>query len=312
MLHPFTPETLKSALHLLNKGGVLGFPTETVYGVGGDARQDKACACIFDLKNRPTFNPLIIHGHTLQSFTPHVHWNEKARILAESFWPGPLTLILPRKATSSLSLLATAGLDSVAIRIPQHPLALRLLEAFEAPLAAPSANPSGKISPTQSQHVDQAFPSLFIFDGGDSTIGVESTIIDLISPSPALLRPGGISRESIEAIIGPLRKPLEGPIKAPGLLKSHYAPHLPLRYNILNPSEDEAYLAFGMTPHTGSHVLNLSENGNLEEAASNFFKMLRLLDRPSFKGIAVAPIPLTGFGLALNDRLERAAFERTF
>lgn len=310
MIHSFTPNTLKKAIMFLRKGELIGLPTETVYGLGGDATQDQAIARIFEVKNRPSFNPLIIHGHSLASFNKHVIWNEKAGALAKAFWPGPLTLVLPRSPSSSISLLASAGLDSLAVRIPKHPVALTILEAFGGVIAAPSANLSGKVSPTQSHHVEEDFPNLFILEGNSTSVGLESTIIDLTGPSPELLRPGGISRENIEAVVGTLEQPSTSYIKSPGRLKSHYAPLLPLRLNAHSPLETEAYLAFGPTSLKGPHILNLSKNKNLQEAASNLFKMMRLLDKTFLKGIAVAPIPLTGLGLAINDRLERAAAPR--
>lgn len=310
MIHPFTLKALEEAIVLLRKGELIGLPTETVYGLAGDATQDQAIARIFETKNRPSFNPLIIHGNSTAAFNEHVIWNEKADALAQIFWPGPLTLVLPRQSSSSLSLLASAGLDSLAIRIPHHPVALALLEAFGGLIAAPSANISGKVSPTQSHHVQEDFPDLFILEGKDTSIGLESTIIDLTGSSPELLRPGGISREDIEAVVGPLENPSTSSIKSPGLLKSHYAPCLPLRLNASSPLEGEAYLAFGETPLKGPHILNLSENKNLQEAAENLFRMIRLLDKTSLKGMAVAPIPLIGLGVAINDRLERAAAPR--
>jgi L-threonylcarbamoyladenylate synthase len=310
MIYPFTPNILKEAVTLLRKGDLIGLPTETVYGLAGDATQDQAIARIFSTKNRPSFNPLIIHGNSPDAFNEHVIWNAKAEALAESFWPGPLTLVLPRHPSSSLSLLASAGLDSLAIRIPRHPVALTLLEAFGGLIAAPSANLSGKVSPTQSHHVEEDFPDLFILEGEDTSIGLESTIIDLTGPFPGLLRPGGIPREDIEAVVGPLEQAVTSSIKSPGLLKSHYAPRLPLRLNVNIPLEGEAFLAFGPTPLIGPHILNVSENKNLQEAASNLFRMIRLLDKTCLKGMAVAPIPLVGLGVAINDRLERAAAPR--
>lgn len=305
-----TTEAIQEAADLLRKGELIGLPTETVYGLAGDATLDKACAYIFEKKNRPSFNPLIIHGHSKKVFKGQVIWNEKAETLAKIFWPGPLTLVLPRNPSSSLSLLASAGLESLAIRVPHHPVALALLQKFDGLLAAPSANLSGKMSPTSPHHVEEDFPDLLIFEGGPSPVGLESTIIDLTGSSPLLLRPGGIAREDIESVLGPIEISTSSKIKAPGLLKSHYAPKLSLRLNAETPLTGEAYLAFGPTFFQGSHILNLSQTGNLIEAASNFFKMLRLLDQPSFKKIAVAPIPLTGLGLALNDRLMRAAAPR--
>jgi L-threonylcarbamoyladenylate synthase len=278
--------------------------------LAADATQDLAVAAIFEKKKRPTFNPLIIHGLSSQALQEHVLWNEKAETLALAFWPGPLTLILPRLETSSLSLLVSAGLDSLAVRAPHHPIALALLQAYGKPLAAPSANPSGKMSPTQANHVREDFPDLFVLDGGDTLVGLESTIVDLTGDTPVLLRPGGLSREKIESVIGPLEMPLTSAIKAPGMMTSHYAPRLPLRLNVQEPLNGEAYLAFGETSHSGKHALNLSETGNLTEAAANFFKMLRLLDHSDCHQIAVAPIPFRGLGVGLNDRLTRAAAPR--
>lgn len=305
-----TPARLEEASHILRNAGLVGFPTETVYGLAADATQDRAVADIFKKKRRPTFNPLIIHGHSSQIFQKHVLWNEKAEALAQAFWPGPLTLILPRLDASSLSLLASAGLNSLAVRVPDHPIALALLRTFGRPLAAPSANLSGKISPTQASHVEEDFPDLFILDGEDTSVGLESTIVDLTEKIPILLRPGGLSQEKIEAVIGPLITSSVSTIKAPGMMTSHYAPRLPLRLNVHEPLRGEAYLAFGPTSHEGQHVLNLSPKGDLTEAAANFFKMLRLLDCPNWQGISAAPIPLIGLGVALNDRLARAAAPR--
>jgi len=310
MIVPPTPQALEEAICLLHKGELLGLPTETVYGLAADATQDLAVAAIFEKKNRPTFNPLIIHGISIQSFKEHVLWNERAEILAQVFWPGPLTLVLPRLPSSSLSLLVSAGLDTLAVRVPHHDIALTLLKKFGKLLAAPSANSSGKISPTQASHVEEDFPDLFILDGGNTCVGLESTIVDLTEPSSLLLRPGGISQEEIESLIGPLQVPFDLSLKAPGMMKSHYAPHLPLRLNAEAPLENEAYLAFGPTSWEGDHVLNLSQKADLTEAAANLFKMMRLLDCKAFHRIAVASIPFQGLGNALNDRLQRAAAPR--
>lgn len=301
---------IEEACRLLRMGELIGLPTETVYGLAADATQDLAVASIFEKKKRPSFNPLIIHGASRDVFQDHVIWNKKAEALAQAFWPGPLTLVLPRLESSSLSLLVSAGLNSLAVRVPHHPLALSLLQAYGTPLAAPSANPSGKISPTQARHVEEDFPDLFILDGGDTAVGIESTIVDLTTQTPLLLRPGGLSQEQIEDIIGKLEVSHQNTVKAPGMMISHYAPTLPLRLNVLEPFEGEAYLAFGSSSHQGNHVLNLSSGGNLTEAAANLFKMLRLLDRPDYCRIAVGPIPFVGLGLALNDRLARAAAPR--
>lgn len=300
-------ESLEKALQILHAGGLIGLPTETVYGLAADATQDLAVAKIFEQKNRPSLNPLIIHGATQTTFQEHVEWDDRAQLLADSFWPGPLTLVLPRKSTSPISLLASAGLETLAVRVPHHPVALDLLKKFGKPLAAPSANRSGKVSPTTAEHVIEDFPNLFILNGGATTIGLESTILDLTSTDLLILRPGGISREELEAVIGPIQMHDSSTIKAPGMMKSHYAPHLPLRLNALEPQPGEAFLAFGPIAQSN---LNLSATGDLQEAAANLFKMLRLLDQMEFKGIAIAPIPMQGLGLALNDRLQRAAAPR--
>ncbi len=305
-----TVEPIQNALGVLRDGGLIGLPTETVYGLAADATQDRAVAQIFDKKKRPSFNPLIIHGQSKEAFAGQVIWTEKADLLAQTFWPGPLTLVLKRSPSASLSLLVSAGLPSLAIRVPSHPIALRVLQAFGGLLAAPSANLSGKVSPTHASHVEEDFPDLLILDGGATSLGLESTIVDLTGPVPLLLRPGGIPQEDIDSMIGPLGTPCSSHIKAPGMMKSHYAPRLPLRLNADKPLKDEAYLAFGPTPYEGPHVLNLSQQEDLTEAAANLFKMLRLLDHPSYQGIAVAPIPLVRLGLAVNDRLYRAAAPR--
>jgi L-threonylcarbamoyladenylate synthase len=305
-----TQENYQEAIHKLQKNELIGLPTETVYGLAADATSDLAVARIFEAKKRPTFNPLIIHGSSQETFKDHVVWNDMAEMLSQAFWPGPLTLVLPRLPTSPISLLTSAGLSSLAVRIPHHPVALDLLSRFKGVLAAPSANLSGRISSTQANHVQEDFPDLFILDGGNTTIGLESTIIDLTTSTPLLLRPGGLLLEEIELLIGPLKTPCQFSIKAPGMMKSHYAPSLPLRLNVKKPLENEAYLAFGDTPFKGDHILNLSPSSDLTEAAANLFKMMRLLDRTQFCGIAAAPIPLKGLGIALNDRLLRAAAPR--
>jgi len=306
----FNDNTINEAIHILRSGHLIGLPTETVYGLAADATQDIAVARIFEAKKRPTFNPLIIHGSASNTFAAHVVWNEMAELLANEFWPGPLTLVLPRLHSSSISLLASGGLNTLAIRVPSHPIALEILNTFDGLIAAPSANLSGFMSPTQALHVAESFPELFIVDGGNANIGLESTIIDLSGPIPTLLRPGGITIENIESVIGTIDSHCIGHIRAPGMMKSHYCPMIPIRLNTHQPDENEAYLAFGNTDVTGDHVLNLSPDKNMTEAASNLFKMMRLLDKPNFKAIAVAPIPLCGLGLALNDRLARAAAPR--
>jgi L-threonylcarbamoyladenylate synthase len=303
-------DSINEAVRILKSGKLIGLPTETVYGLAADATQDIAVARIFETKNRPSFNPLIIHGSSAEVFKRHVKWNDLANDLAKAFWPGPLTLVLPRLASSSISLLTSAGLDTIAVRVPNCSIALDLLTTFDDVLAAPSANISGRISPTEALHVDEAYPELFILDGGSSPVGLESTIVDLTGTLPILLRPGGITLEDLERVIGPIQTYFQHKIKAPGMLNSHYCPTLTLTLNVLQPRQNEAYLAFGPSPHHGEHVLNLSPTADLTEAAANLFRMLRVLDKPCYEGVSVAPIPLNGMGLAVNDRLIRAAAPR--
>ncbi|MBN9564858.1 MAG: threonylcarbamoyl-AMP synthase [Alphaproteobacteria bacterium] len=306
--------TTKEAVKKLKAGKVIVFPTETVYGLGADASNDSAVASVYEIKNRPTFNPLIIHYSSIDLAKKDAVFNENASKLAAAFWPGPLTLVLQKKISANISLLATAGLDTVAIRIPSHPLALELLDEFGGPIAAPSANPSGYVSPTSIEHVKKMFHQtpLPILDGGSCTVGLESTIIDLSDEVPILLRPGGITEEKITRLIGPLaQKAGSKQIKSPGQQLSHYAPKIPLRMKATYVRPKEAYLGFGKHEYDqGAHLLNLSPKGDLIEAAANLFAMLHELDDPIYDGIAVAPIPETGLGVAINDRLKRAAGER--
>jgi L-threonylcarbamoyladenylate synthase len=306
--------SIKDATKKLRTGKVIVFPTETVYGLGADASNDSAVATVYEIKNRPTFNPLIIHYPSVELARKDAIFNASALSLAQAFWPGPLTLILPKKISANLSLLATAGLDTVAIRIPSHPLALELLNEFCGPIAAPSANPSGSVSPTSIEHVKKMFhqTQLPFLDGGPCTVGLESTIIDLSDEVPIILRPGGITAEKIIRLIGPLaQKADDRQIKSPGQQLSHYAPKIPLRTKATHVRPKEAYLGFGKHEcPQGANLLNLSPKGDLTEAAANLFAMLHELDDPIYDGIAVAPIPETGLGIAINDRLKRAAGER--
>lgn len=310
-----TAETITEAAGLLRDGQLVAFPTETVYGLGGDATSEHAVAAIFEAKGRPSFNPLISHvlgSHDAQKF---VQWNDVADRLATRFWPGPLTLVLPRATPSPIALLATAGLETVAIRAPSHPVAQGLIRATGRPIAAPSANRSGAVSPTRAEHVAESLGTRvpLILDGGPCLVGVESTVLDLTTPTPTLLRPGGATREAIEAVIGTivLSEAIpsgEAAHKSPGQLASHYAPARPVRLGAISVSADEGLLAFGSSAPTGAMLAyNLSPSGNLAEAAANLFTMLRALDRPGIGRIAVVPIPQTGLGLAINDRLRRAA-----
>jgi len=294
---------------LLRAGGLVAFPTETVYGLGGDARNSLAVAGIYEAKGRPRFNPLIVHVADLAMAETFARFDDRARKLAAAFWPGPLTLVLPLLPDTGLSPLVTAELDTVAIRIPAHPVALALIRAFGGPLAAPSANPSGKVSPTRAEHVLQGLSGRIaaIVDGGPCAVGVESSILGLDGPA-TLLRPGGLALEAIETLIGPVALHQPGDkLTAPGQLSSHYAPAAPLRLNA-EASPGVVHIGFG----PGAASLNLSPHGNLAEAAANLFHMLREADRLAGPGgrISVAPIPQTGLGRAINDRLARAAAPR--
>jgi len=292
---------------LLRAGEVVAFPTETVYGLGADATNSDAVLKIYETKGRPRFNPLIVHVADLPMAETLAEFSPLARRLA-AFWPGPLTLVLPRKTNAGLSDIATAGLDTVGIRIPNHPLALELIRAAGRPLAAPSANPSGRLSPTTAEQVLRGFAGRVpVLDGGPAHAGVESTILAVTGDSVTQLRAGALPREEVEAQIGQAIAIAEegGPVTAPGMLASHYAPNARLRIHVEHPEPDEAYLSFGNRPGT----LNLSPSGDLREAARNLFAMLHQLDAVSPR-IAVAPIPDTGLGEAINDRLKRAAAPR--
>lgn len=315
---PPTEENLRAACHLLQSGELLGLPTETVYGLAANARDERAVAKIYEAKGRPSFNPLIIHIRDAVQAAEYTVWHPLAQRLAEAFWPGPLTLVLKRRPESPLSLLAMAGLDSVAVRAPAHPVAREVLRQSGLPLAAPSANRSGRISPTRAHHVAEELEGRLemVLDGGACTVGIESTIVDVQNPeTPLILRPGSITPAMLEAVIG---QPLElsgkkaSAITAPGQMESHYAPHLPVRLQVTHPLPDEILLAFGSPPadrHPAA-MLQLSETGDLLEAAANLFHHLRAADRPGYRGIAVMPIPEEGLGIAINDRLRRAAAPR--
>jgi L-threonylcarbamoyladenylate synthase len=311
-------EDIEAAASALRAGRLVAFPTETVYGLGAVATEDRAVAAIFAAKRRPRFNPLIVHVANRAAASALACWNDAAERLAARFWPGPLSLVLPRAPGSPLSLLVSAGLDTVALRVPAHPLARALLEATALPVAAPSANPAGEISPTTADHVANALGERveIILDGGPCPIGLESTVLDLTGPAPRLLRPGGLVRSRIEAEIGRLQAaPVAGgegeAALSPGQQASHYAPARPVRLDARTAAHDEALLAFGPRPIAGAAMtLNLSAAGDLEEAAANLFAMLRALDRPGIRAIAVMPIPREGLGEAICDRLVRAAAPR--
>ncbi len=299
---------LARAAGILRAGGLVAFPTETVYGLGGDARSDLAAARIFEAKGRPRFNPLIAHVASVEEARRIARFTPEAERLAAAFWPGPLTLVLPLREDAGVAPLVTAGLPTVAVRVPGHPLARRLLAAFGGPVAAPSANPSGKLSPTRAGDVLAGLGGRIaaVVDGGPCPVGVESTIVGLDGP-PRLLRPGGVPAEAIEACLG---QPLAGPADAaapvaPGMLASHYAPGAALRLNATAAAPGELLLGFG--PVAGD--LSLSPAGDLTEAAANLFHHLRALDARGTR-IAVAPIPDHGLGRAINDRLARAAAPR--
>jgi L-threonylcarbamoyladenylate synthase len=313
LLEP-TAANLAQAAHALREGKLVAFPTETVYGLGGDATSDRAVAAIYAAKGRPSFNPLIVHVASFTAASKLVEVTPLAETLARRFWPGALTLVLPRKPHCGLSLLVSAGLDSAAIRVPAHPAAQGLLSMSGLPLAAPSANPSGKMSPTRAEHVAATLGDKVaaIIDGGPCKVGIESTVVSLLNATPKILRPGGITAEQLgEALQMTVEAGSEvGPLHSPGQLESHYAPILPLRLNADSVGAGEALLAFGAGAPAAALSLNLSGGGNLQEAAANLFTMLRALDRPDFTRIAVMPIPETGLGVAINDRLRRAAAPR--
>lgn len=304
-----TPENLQIAAHLLKKEEVVVFPTETVYGLGGLARSDKAVTKIYETKGRPSYNPLIVHVDSLSQAKKIGVFDALTEKIVSFFWPGPLTVVVPLHPEANLSSLATAGLTTVAIRFSAHPLLLSLLRLLKEPLVAPSANPSGFLTSTTASHVHQAFPSVYILDGGPTPKGLESTILSVDEGIVKLLRPGIISQEEIENktnlsvyFVQPTEK-----ISSPGQTLSHYAPSLPLRLNVEEPHKKEAFLGFGKT--NPAPTLNLSPSGSLEEAAHNLFSFLHALDNPAlYSGIAVAPIPQQGVGFAINDRLQRASF----
>ena len=310
-------EGIREAATVLRRGGLVAFPTETVYGLGAIATQDVATARIFLAKGRPANNPLIVHVAALEHALAFAWMDERARRLAEAFWPGPLTLVLPLKTRSIISKLATAGLSTVGVRVPAHPVARALLEHTGLPVAAPSANRSGRPSPTRAEHVltDLGDAVDLLLDGGACPVGVESTVVDASDPERLLmLRPGGIPRERLERVAGTaIESPArDGPVRSPGLLGRHYAPQRPLRLGACEVGPDEGLLAFGPEPLEGARVtLNLSPTGDLREAAANLFAMLRALDREPVRAIAVMPIPQEGLGEAINDRLRRAALPAT-
>jgi L-threonylcarbamoyladenylate synthase len=305
------------AAGLLRDGGLVAFATETVYGLGADATDARAVAAVFAAKGRPRFNPLICHYPDAAAAFADVAATDMARRLAAAFWPGPLTLVLPRRGDCKAALLTGAGLDTLAVRVPAHDVTLALLRAVGRPVAAPSANRSGQVSPTTAAHVLEGLAGRIdaVLDSGACAVGVESTVLDLAGPRPALLRPGGLPREAIEAVIGKFsRGPASATLRSPGLLASHYAPSLPVRLEARDVAADEALLAFGPPLRGAGATYQLSVSGDLVEAAARLFAGLRALDgearRRGLVRIAAMKLPRTGLGLAINDRLQRAAAPR--
>lgn len=318
------PETVARAGEILRSGGLVAFPTETVYGLGANACDGRAVARIFEAKGRPAFNPLIVHVESPEQAESLVRFDARARGVAQRFWPGPLTLILPRREDCPVSDLAGAGLPTLAVRMPRHPVALDLIRSAGVPVAAPSANRSGSLSPTAPVHVARSLGDSvdMILAAGVSTVGLESTILDLSGEVPAILRPGAVTAEDLEPVLGrPVSYDPGNPDapRAPGQLLRHYAPARPVRLRAVDVLPGEALLGFGSLRFMGlrgggaardlpdTQVKNLSETGDLHEAAANLFAMLHALDRPEHAGIAVMDVPETGLGIAINDRLRRAA-----
>jgi L-threonylcarbamoyladenylate synthase len=314
------PTGIARAAALLRAGELVAFGTETVYGLGADATSDRAVASIYAAKERPRFNPLICHYANAAAAFADVVENARAHRLAGAFWPGPLSLVLPRRRGCPVSLLVSAGLDTLAVRVPAQDAALALLRGMGRPVAAPSANRSGQVSPTTARHVMDGLPGRIaaVLDSGPCPVGVESTVLDLSAAEPVLLRPGGATIEAIEAVIGPVRHggPAQalGALRSPGLLASHYAPKLPVRLDAVDVRRNEALLAFGPPLPGAGAVFELSDSADLIEAAARLFAGLRKLDEDAatlgLERIAVMPVPEEGIGRAINDRLRRAAAPR--
>jgi len=314
-LLPADAAGIAEAGRLIRDGRLVALPTETVYGLGADATDGRAVAAIYEAKGRPSFNPLIAHvGEPAEALKLGV-FDRHAQALADAFWPGPLTLVVPMAEGAGISDLARAGLDTVGLRVPSHPVARALLNAAGRPVAAPSANRSGHVSPTTAAHVLADLDGRIdaVLDAGPTEVGVESTIVACLADAPVLLRPGGLPREAIEAVIGrPLAAPAGEATIAPGMLASHYAPNAAIRLDARDVSPGEALLAFGPDALPGAgRILNLSPSGDLAEAAANLFGHLRALDASGASGIAVMRIPREGLGEAIRDRLARAAAPRT-
>lgn len=321
MIRPASAEAIAEAGALVRGGRLVAFPTETVYGLGADATNPRAVAGIFAAKGRPSFNPLIVHVGSTAAAAAVIEMSPLALLLARAFWPGPLTLVARRISSAGIADLVTAGLETVAVRVPAHPVALALLAAAGVPIAAPSANRSGHVSPTRAEHVaaDLGERCTMILDGGACAHGLESTVVDVTGPSPRLLRLGSITAADIERVTGvrPTRaiaaegRAGDGGPVSPGQLLAHYAPRARVRLDVTAPEADEALLAFGpqVPPHSGP-TFNLSASGDLVEAAANLYSALRTLDATGAATIAVMPIPPNGLGEAINDRLNRAASSR--
>lgn len=311
---PPDKDRLAEAAERLRGGGLVAFPTETVYGLGGDASNPGAVAAIFEVKARPAFNPLIVHVTDLDAAKAFGRFNEHANTLADEFWPGPLSIVVPRSPDGAVCDLACAGSPTIALRSPAHPVAQALLNETGLPLAAPSANPSGYLSPTTAQHVAEAFADkdMLILDGGPCPIGLESTVVDCSQDgSVHLLRSGGVTLGDLRNAVGEIEvtsHAADGQPRSPGMLARHYAPRLGLRLNADSVENDEALLAFGPVPPQGAMMtLNLSSSGDLLAAAANLFAMLHVLEQSGARRIAVMPIPESGLGRAINDRLRRGA-----
>lgn len=318
-----TDDAIERAAALIRAGGVVALPTETVYGLGANAMDSVAVAAIYTAKNRPSFNPLIVHVSSRAQAEDVVMVDDRARGLMAAFWPGPLTMILPKREKNGVSDLASAGLDTLAVRMPAHPVALKLIETAGVPIAAPSANASGEPSATTPRHVMDSLGGRIpmILAGGACTVGLESTVLDLTGDVPVIVRAGVVTAQDLEPYLGDVAydfgdhdKP-----KSPGQLLKHYAPSIPVRLNAVDVNDGEALLAFGSTKFMGiktggfanqlpdTKFKNLSERGDLSEAAANLFTMLRDLDNPDNQSIAVMAVPDVGIGIAINDRLRRAA-----
>jgi L-threonylcarbamoyladenylate synthase len=309
-----TPEAIAEAAAVLQASELVAFPTETVYGLGADATNARAVAAVFEAKERPRFNPLIVHVASLETAALLGQLTELGRKLAEAFWPGPLTLVLPRHDDCTVADLATAGLDTIAVRVPAHTVAQALLQAAKLPIAAPSANRSGHVSATMAEHVaaDLANRVAMILDGGPTPVGLESTVVDVTGPQPVVLRLGAVSRGEIARVLGrPVAAAVGGDADkpaSPGMLARHYAPATKLRLEARAVQRGEALLAFGLdVPDHAGPMINLSPTGEIVEAAANLFAALRSLDAAGATAIAVMPIPDEGLGEAINDRLRRAA-----